>query len=131
MDETNPVGGASISAAERAHIAARRGVDPEADDFVGLALSGGGIRSATFALGVLETLKASGLLKKVDFVSTVSGGGYIGGWLSANCLRAAQRKASLATKPPTAPDYQSVAAASLDWLDEKADWKESIGHLRR
>lgn len=131
MDDTKPVAAESICAAERAHIAARRGIDPERDDFVGLALSGGGIRSATFALGVLETFKASGLLKKVDFLSTVSGGGYIGGWLSANCVRAAQRKASLATKEPTAPDYQRVQAASLDWLDEKADWTKSIGHLRR
>ena len=130
MDETNPVGGATISAAEHDHIAARRGVAP-GNDLAGLALSGGGIRSATFALGVLEGLKAARLLKQVDIVSTVSGGGYIGGWLSANCLRAAQRKASLASKPPTAPDYPSVQAASIDWLDEKADWKESISHLRR
>jgi hypothetical protein len=50
---------------------------------VGLALSGGGIRSATFALGVIQALAARGVLKSVDYLSTVSGGGYIGSCLSS------------------------------------------------
>ena len=49
----------------------------------GLALSGGGIRSATFCLGVIQSLCEGGLLRQFDYLSTVSGGGYIGGWLSA------------------------------------------------
>ncbi len=49
----------------------------------GLAISGGGIRSATFALGVLQGLARRRLLQDFDFVSTVSGGGYIGSWLSS------------------------------------------------
>jgi hypothetical protein len=48
-----------------------------------LCLSGGGIRSASFGLGVLQALARAGLLEKFDYLSTVSGGGYIGGWLSA------------------------------------------------
>jgi hypothetical protein len=48
-----------------------------------LCISGGGIRSATFALGVLQGLARAGLLQKFDYLSTVSGGGYIGGWLSS------------------------------------------------
>lgn len=50
---------------------------------LGLALSGGGIRSATFGLGILQTLARLGLLRRVDYLSSVSGGGYIGGWLHA------------------------------------------------
>lgn len=50
---------------------------------IGLALSGGGIRSATFSLGVLQALAAKDKLVGVDFASTVSGGGYIGSWLTA------------------------------------------------
>jgi hypothetical protein len=46
-----------------------------------LALSGGGIRSATFNLGVLQGLAKNGLLSKFDYLSTVSGGGYVGSWL--------------------------------------------------
>ena len=52
-------------------------------DRVGLAFSGGGIRSATFNLGVLKALHEIGLLKHVDYLSTVSGGGYIGAWWTA------------------------------------------------
>ena len=48
-----------------------------------LCLSGGGIRSASFALGVLQALARHGLLFRFDYLSTVSGGGYIGSWLSA------------------------------------------------
>src|SRR6185503_9251999 len=48
-----------------------------------LCLSGGGIRSATFALGVLQGLARAGVLGTIDYLSTVSGGGYIGGWFSA------------------------------------------------
>ncbi len=51
--------------------------------FRALALSGGGIRSATFGLGVIEGLARKGLLDQFDYLSTVSGGGYVGGWLSA------------------------------------------------
>jgi len=55
---------------------------------VGLALSGGGIRSATFCLGVLQALAQRGWIRRIDYLSTVSGGGYIGSWLSACIYRA-------------------------------------------
>jgi hypothetical protein len=58
-----------------------------ADYRIGLAISGGGIRSATFALGILEHLHAIGLLRCVDYLSTVSGGGYIGSWLATAIQR--------------------------------------------
>jgi len=65
----------------------RLGHDPQrpaADkSLVGLAFSGGGIRSATFNLGVLQALAQAHLLRTFDYVSTVSGGGYIGSWLMA------------------------------------------------
>ncbi|MBA3651156.1 MAG: patatin-like phospholipase family protein [Chthoniobacterales bacterium] len=48
-----------------------------------LCISGGGIRSASFALGILCGLARCGLLKRFHYLSTVSGGGYIGGWLTA------------------------------------------------
>ncbi|MBI2313732.1 MAG: hypothetical protein HYU77_14625 [Betaproteobacteria bacterium] len=56
-----------------------------AEDAVGLALSGGGVRSATFNLGVLQALERYGVLKTVDYLSTVSGGGYIGSCLTWIC----------------------------------------------
>jgi Patatin-like phospholipase len=48
-----------------------------------LCLSGGGIRSAAFALGALQALARCGALEHFHYLSTVSGGGYIGGWLTA------------------------------------------------
>ena len=69
-----------------------------------LCLSGGGIRSAAFALGVIQALathprplsepnksgrsESDSLLARFHYLSTVSGGGYIGGWLSAWISRA-------------------------------------------
>lgn len=48
-----------------------------------LCISGGGIRSATFGLGILQALARYNLLQQFDYLSTVSGGGYIGSWLTA------------------------------------------------
>jgi hypothetical protein len=48
-----------------------------------LCLSGGGIRSASFAMGVVQGLARRGLLSRFEYLSTVSGGGYTGSWLSA------------------------------------------------
>jgi hypothetical protein len=56
---------------------------PEAQDTVGLAFSGGGIRSASFNLGVLQGLASRNALWMFDYLSTVSGGGFIGAWWSA------------------------------------------------
>jgi hypothetical protein len=55
--------------------------DPDAR--TALCLSGGGIRSASFGLGVLQGLARKGLLSRFHYLSTVSGGGYIGTWLSS------------------------------------------------
>ncbi|MEL6923330.1 MAG: hypothetical protein AAFO94_04715 [Bacteroidota bacterium] len=49
----------------------------------GIALSGGGIRSATINLGFLKTLNLFNILKKADYLSTVSGGGYTGAYIQA------------------------------------------------
>ncbi len=49
----------------------------------GIAMSGGGIRSATINLGILKTLNKFGVLKRADYISTVSGGGYTGAYIQA------------------------------------------------
>jgi hypothetical protein len=74
-----------INDAERKAITARRtyyAFDEEKEHAVGLAISGGGIRSATFALGVLVALARRNLLPQFDYLSTVSGGGYLGSFLT-------------------------------------------------
>jgi hypothetical protein len=66
-----------------------KGVRPSVDlDLVGLALSGGGIRSATFNLGVVQALARRGIFRQLDYLSTVSGGGYLGSCLSSLLNRA-------------------------------------------
>jgi hypothetical protein len=57
--------------------------DRPPETLFGLALSGGGIRSATFSLGLLQGFHETGVLRIFDYLSTVSGGGYVGGWWSA------------------------------------------------
>src|SRR5262249_21315808 len=52
-------------------------------DTVGLALSGGGIRSASFCLGAIQALYENGTIDRIDYLSTVSGGGYAGTSLTA------------------------------------------------
>jgi hypothetical protein len=71
--------------AEAAMIGRRRrlaGVAPEAPR-AGIALSGGGIRSATFCLGMLQALAGAKVLRQLDYASTASGGGFIGSFLGA------------------------------------------------
>lgn len=48
---------------------------------LGLALSGGGTRAASFSIGVLKALHEEGILNKVDVLSAVSGGSYAAYWL--------------------------------------------------
>src|SRR5262245_2498037 len=57
------------------------------EDLVGLALSGGGIRSACFNLGFLQALVQRKVMRYVDYLSTVSGGGYIGSFFSSLAYR--------------------------------------------
>jgi hypothetical protein len=73
----------SPDALEQAYRAAAAGKKQAA-----LCLSGGGIRSATYSLGVLQALAQKGLLARFHYLSTVSGGGYAGAWLSALILGA-------------------------------------------
>jgi hypothetical protein len=83
----------------------------------GVAFSGGGIRSATFNLGVLQGLAELGLLKYADYLSTVSGGGYIGAWFHGvvrnQCdgdVRKAERVLAPKANPvPAAPEHDPIS----------------------
>lgn len=93
--------------------------DPSAVEAWGLALSGGGIRSATFGLGVLQALARNGLLKCFHYQSTVSGGGYIGAFLQGLVRRHGFEGAQYVLAPP-----QDDAAA------DAAPGTQPIRHLR-
>jgi predicted acylesterase/phospholipase RssA len=53
------------------------------EPLIAVALSGGGVRSATVSLGFLKELQTAQLLSHVDYLSSVSGGGYASGYLFA------------------------------------------------
>ena len=83
----------------------------EKEPLSALCVSGGGIRSATFALGVIQGLADHGLLPRFDYLSTVSGGGYIGSWLTAWAHRqggieniVARLRRDAPATPPGQPD---------------------------
>jgi hypothetical protein len=64
---------------ERERIFNKEG--PASPPRFGVCFSGGGNRSAAFAIGVLRALHEVGLLGKVDVISAVSGGSYALSWL--------------------------------------------------
>ncbi|MEY2943473.1 MAG: hypothetical protein RLY97_1487 [Pseudomonadota bacterium] len=111
---------------EQAAIDARRttyGLNAKAAK-IGLALSGGGIRSATFSLGLLQELSRQQLLQKVDYLSTVSGGGYIGAFYTG--LFARRDGKDGADKVPAV-----VTAKKHDDLLGQDGAKQAIGYLRQ
>lgn len=90
----------------------------------GLCFSGGGIRSATFNLGVLQALASRGLLEHVDYLSSVSGGGYIHQWLAAWIVRSGENLLSVQKKLIPQPVDGSVPRAPepIYWLRRYASY---------
>ncbi len=75
----------TLAIQERELIHARRReyqIDEDRNWAAGMALSGGGIRSATFSIGVLAALSRRNLLPQFDYISSVSGGGFTAGFLT-------------------------------------------------
>ncbi|NCD71724.1 hypothetical protein GSY63_20325 [Mucilaginibacter sp. R11] len=84
---------------------------------MGLAFSGGGIRSATFNLGIIQKLAELGLLHHFDYLSTVSGGGYIGTWLESWIKRATSiSKVGDRLCPDTSADPLADEVRPIRWL---------------
>ena len=85
---------------------------------IGLAFSGGGIRSATFNLGILQALARENILRFCDYLSTVSGGGYIGSCFS-----------SLLDNPDTSVELDKFPFRFM--RAKKADERKEVKWLRR
>ena len=97
-----------------------------ADRPIGLALSGGGIRSATFSLGVLQALAKENLLRQIDYLSTVSGGGYVGSFLGTLYTRGSPEG-----EPQSPDEVESTLGSSssdpVDWLRENGRYLSPNG----
>ncbi|HYN82316.1 MAG TPA: hypothetical protein VES88_12500 [Gemmatimonadaceae bacterium] len=93
---------------------------PDVHDLVGLALSGGGIRSASFNLGVLQGLADRKVLWIFDYLSTVSGGGFVGAWWSAWLSRAQREPGSIFPEAEELePDRREATAQLLEGVDRE------------
>lgn len=107
----------------------------------GIAFSGGGIRSATVNLGITQALHDRGVFDHFDYMSTVSGGGYLGSSISTLMRSKVQTKttpaggAQVAVEPggePLAPSFgqifhwrirpQSLLREMLGKLNEDSRW---------
>lgn len=110
--------------------------------YFGLAISGGGIRSAALNLGICQYLHLRGIFKYFDYMSTVSGGGYLGTGISVfmRAVESAERDAESASthsdsngntdvvrsdqvrrthrKPPFWLLYQEMTS----YLSERSEW---------
>ncbi len=93
---------------ERRHLDGRR---PK----IGLAMSGGGTKSAMFSHGVLHGLQATGVLQELDAISTVSGGGYAAFWYFSHAMEAQRQRTNLAAIFEDCFPYW--------WLDDRAEEK--------
>jgi len=118
--DDNPAYPETMEAIERELIKVRRGQRSEdgtrdVQDVIGIGLSGGGIRSATFCLGLFQGLVKQKLpekerrtdrrtlLSKIDYMSTVSGGGYFGAFYGR-----------LFTRDPKVIEPPDAAASEMD-----------------
>ena len=95
-----------------------------ADNLVGLALSGGGLRSATFNLGLLQAFRRYGLLRYIDYLSSVSGGGYTAGYLA----RAAHDEENFHDKSPI--EHDGAVDGSIRLTDHRS-YRGCGSYLRR
>jgi hypothetical protein len=94
---------------------------------VGLAFSGGGIRSATFNLGIIQGLARLGLLPRFDYLSVNSGGGYIGGWLGAWIRRRGVANVARELAGDACRDDEGAAAGSGAGAAESSSGHEQKG----
>jgi len=102
----------------------------------GLAFSGGGIRSASFALGAFQALLSHGIGERFHYLSTVSGGGYFGialAWLrkryGAEWKAQLSRRRSGARASPAHPAavHESEQSVWLDYIRQHGNFLQPPG----
>jgi hypothetical protein len=111
-----------------------------ADNRWAICLSGGGIRSAAFALGLMQCFAKYGVLSKwkageaepvlqqFDYLSTVSGGGYAGSWFSAWLLQEREQAQRNGGRPG---GRASDVLTKLNGRVEDHDEVPPVSNLRR
>ncbi|HEU4628256.1 MAG TPA: hypothetical protein VFS08_00870 [Gemmatimonadaceae bacterium] len=136
----------AVLSAELAYLQRHRHPEREWEEvrgrLVGLALSGGGIRSATTNLGILQALSHMDVLPMVDYVSTVSGGGYVGACFSSllswNGIASPAGSDAAAQAFTFAPGTKPHFTTSWRWFPFRAQYapmwsqvgRDVVAHLR-
>jgi hypothetical protein len=107
------------------------------EELTALCFSGGGIRSATFGLGIVQALAQNKLLSKFDYLSTVSGGGYLGSWLSAWIIREKISSSSTGSGAKSADQEEAAgtdviegASPDVDLPDKESRQARKVGVKR-
>jgi hypothetical protein len=96
-----------------------------------LCLSGGGIRSASFALGVLQALSKQGVLGKFHYVSSVSGGGYINSWLQRWLYSTRQSNLAVAFGAAAAKEAAPAYRTPAETVTEALRQDREPGEIKR
>jgi hypothetical protein len=91
-------------------------------ELLGLCFSGGGIRSATFNLGVLQGLAKLGMLHCFDYLSTVSGGGYISSWLVSWIKRDGIKEVNTHLSPGLVADPADPRLRPIEFLRQFSNY---------
>ncbi|MGH9118127.1 MAG: hypothetical protein ACRD0A_09735 [Acidimicrobiales bacterium] len=98
---------------------------------IGICLSGGGIRAASFALGAIQGLQEAGIYQRADFLATVSGGGYLGGALQIVAQRQSVEPIPEDTEllPFAAHWSESAGPGTADWRWDDDDRAPEVDYL--
>ena len=104
---------------------------PAPVNLIGLALSGGGIRSAATCLGAMQALDGKDLMRRVDYLSSVSGGGYAAACLNANIsgVRYRSRTAEPARSAAGARPRSAVGKAARHFPSPRKGWIFPFPHV--
>ena len=126
---------AQVWSAEQSRIALRRRAQDISDEpssasvTVGLALSGGGIRSATFSLGLMRALAQASVLGGFDYLSTVSGG-YAGAFFNSLFARWKPSSPKPATPEKAAPLKGPGRRYPMRLCAGRSAGREATGRMR-
>ncbi|MES2354588.1 MAG: hypothetical protein V4568_09330 [Pseudomonadota bacterium] len=94
---------------------------------IGVALSGGGIRSATFSLGLFQSFARHDLLKRIDYLSTVSGGGYFGGFFGKLFLSSGHANSPTDAAQHVRDTLTNTQSPPINWLRENGRYIAPTG----
>jgi predicted acylesterase/phospholipase RssA len=119
----------SVAIRKRREYITNKGIkDRTACPLTGLAFSGGGIRSASFGLGALQALHVSSGIEGIDYLSTVSGGGYIGCSLTATMQKSSVRQNTSGNEKTA--ETQKTNGKFPFTKPENCDDTDSVRHIR-